>query len=403
MPRRGNRRKIATNVYDDKTGRVIIYRDHDGRQRELRYPPHTPIADMRADVVALLAQSSGSGIPKAAKDTLAAAVDAWEPLEQGLASWKERRSELRAWVRAEVNGKPLGQMPIRQITEAVCRRVMAQWAQRKPKPVAPKTIRQRRWSLQHLYRVLYGKKAKTPVDDIPPPPIPRRVPTWIAPSHVLAVYANLLEQEQRGILRDAKTRARFMVRASTGRRPAEIMRAQPDDVQLERREWRVRDAKGGWSPGIYLNDDQLAAWQLFIEADAWGAFNTGSMARVLRTAGWHPHTRPYELRHNVAMAMMDAGLPLDDASAQLGHKDLHTTRRTYAPIRASRMQRASEAIQGRFGGWQVDHAIAAPPVPASVPANGVKQRGSTGRKIQMVKVPISEGKPAKPTRKTGRK
>jgi integrase len=353
MPRQGSRRKIAKGVYEDETGRAIRYSVGGGRMKEIRFPPQTAISDMRKEVAKRLATAKGSGQSASRRGTLAEAVDQWEPLEQGIASWKERRSELRAWVNAVVHGRRLGDYQVTAITPKVARTVMSQWAQQTKPKVAPKTIRQRRWSLQHLYRVLYGPKTITPVDDIPPPPIPRRVPTWIEPAQVMKVYEGLLEQERRGILRDAKTRARFMVRASTGRRPAEIMRAQPSDVQIDRREWRVRDAKGGWSPGLYLNDDQLAAWRLFVEADAWGPFDTGSMARVLRAAGWPAGVRPYELRHNVAMAMMDAGLPLDDASMQLGHKDLHTTRKTYAPIRASRMQRASEAIEGRFGGWQI--------------------------------------------------
>ncbi len=44
--------------------------------------------------------------------------------------------------------------------------------------------------------------------------------------------------------------------------------ARPEDVNLEARVWVPRDAKGGYSPGVYLNDDMLAAWTLFIEARA---------------------------------------------------------------------------------------------------------------------------------------
>ena len=50
------------------------------------------------------------------------------------------------------------------------------------------------------------------------------------------------------------------------------MRAEPADVDLTQRVWRPRDGKGGWGPGIYLNDDMMAAWELFVEADAWGFF-----------------------------------------------------------------------------------------------------------------------------------
>jgi integrase len=315
---------------------------------------------MRDEVTARLAAASASGQAVSRAGTLDAALDELEAIEKNLPCWVERRSELRAWSKAEIDGKRLGAVQVRAITEQMCRRVMAQWGKQQPKPVAPKTTRQRRWSLQHLYRVLYGAKTITPVDDIAPPAKVKTIPVPIDPGHVLEVLGNLIDMEQRGILRDAKTRARFMVRASTGKRPSEIMRAKPSDVRRDRREWRVRDGKGGFSEGLYLNDEMLAAWDLFFEAHAWGEFNTGAHAKTLRSAGWapdgDPFTRPYELRHSTGIALSDAGVDLADISPFLGHKQLETTRRTYVPIRNARMQRASEVIDGRFNGWKVPAA-----------------------------------------------
>lgn len=353
MPRKGKRKKIARGCYEDKTGRAIVYRNTAGRQLEIRFPPDTPVTEMRKEAAFRRSQETASGRAVTRRGTLDAAIDDWEPLEQAIASWRERRSELRAWSKATINGTRIGTLRMRAITDAVCRRVMSQW---KTAGVAPKTIRQRRWSLQHLYKVLYGKKTITPVDDIPPPPKVKTIPVPIDPAHVLEVIAKLIERERAGLLRNAKTRARFMLRAVTGRRPSEIMRAQPGDVQIDRREWRVRDGKGGWSEGLYLNDEMIAAWQLFIAADAWGPFETSAMAKTLRAAGWapggNPFTRPYELRHSVGIALSDAGVDLADISPFLGHADLRTTRETYVPIRDARMQRASETLQGRFKDWK---------------------------------------------------
>jgi integrase len=350
VARKGDRIRVQENVYRSETRQHIIYRDHDGRQREIRFPPFTPIKEMRAEVIARLALSSASGIPKAARDSLDAAIDQWAALEQTLTSWKERRAELRAWARAVVNGSRLGAMRLRAITDQHARQVMSQWTR---EGVAPKTIRNRRWSLQHLYRVLYGKRCVTPVDDIPPPAKTKTIPVPVEPDLVLRVLAKLLEQERTGVLRDAKTRARFMVRAVTGKRPTEIMRTQPGDVQLERREWRVRDGKGGWSEGLYLNDEMLTAWRLFIEADAWGAFDTGSMARTLRTAGWPDGVRPYELRHSVGIALSDAGIDLDDIGGVLGHKpgSADDTRRSTSPSgRRGCSARAKPSMAGSRAG-----------------------------------------------------
>lgn len=394
MSRIGKRKRIATNCYEDGSGRAIKYPDPiTGKRKEIRFPPQTPIVDMRREAAIRIARDSGSGRAESTKGTLAAGVDQWEPLEQTLTSWPERRAELRAWCRAVVNGKQLGDMRMTAIDDKIARAVMSQWT---AAGVKPKTIRNRRWSLQHLYRVLNGPKATTPVDDIPAPPQTKTIPQSIDPDHILTVYRNLLKMEDSGLLHDAKTRARFMVRAATGKRPSEIMRAKPEDVSLKRREWRVRDGKGGWSEGTYLNTDMLAAWKLFIKAKAWGYFHTGSQAQVLRAAGWVPGVRPYELRHSVGIALSDAGVDLADISGLLGHKDLRTTRRTYVPIRKARMQKASEALEGRFKGWPAS-------VPHKVPRFHAQQRGTRPQNTDPSRGTANEATGRKSIDKKGRK
>lgn len=357
-PRRGKRKRIARAIYEDGTGRAGIYRDANGRPRELRFPPFTPIAEIRAAIEGRRAKRRGS-LP-ADRGTLTHAVIRWCGLEQHLASWKERHAELKAWCLL------YGPKRLTLLTPDDVRKAMGAWANA---GVAPKTIRNRLWSLRHLYHVLYGPNFETPVDDIKPPAKVRQVPTPVSAAKILEVYAKLLEFEQSGRLRDTKTRARFMVRAATGRRPSEIMRAKPDDVDLGQRVWRVRDGKGGWSEGLFLNDDMLIAWLEFAKADAWGEFSTGSMAEVLRAAGWPPSIRPYQLRHSLGIALSEQGTDLADVGAWLGHTSLQTTRSIYAPVLNSRMQRASEQLAGRLSGWQnvapvpSTHAPQCPKVP----------------------------------------
>ena len=148
---------------------------------------------------------------------------------------------------------------------------------------------------------------------------------------IRAVDETLQAWERTGRLRSPKTRARFRVYASTGRRPSEIMRAEPPDVDLTQCVWRPRDGKGGWGPGIYLNDDMLAAWELFVEANAWGSFRIGSLVRTIRRAGWPAGVRPYNLRHTVGISISEAGGDLADVQAHLGHKHISTTRKHYVP------------------------------------------------------------------------
>lgn len=337
MPRKGNRKKIAKGIYADRTGRAAVCLG-----KEKRFPPFTPIAIMRAWQDSIRKKYKGSGRTKVLRGTLAEAVNQWTGLEQHLVSWKERRAELRAWV------KLYGDVPRHRIDTDDVRKAVGIWTTQK---VAPKTIRNRLWSLKRLYKVLDGPDAETPADHVEPPAKVRHVITPVSPETILAVYQKLLEFERDGRLLDTKTRARFMVRASTGRRPVEIMRAKAEDVDLVHKIWRVRDAKGGWSEGLYLNDDMLTAWQLFADSDAWGDFNTGSQAEVLRAAGWPKGIRPYNLRHSIGIGLSEAGHDLADVGGWLGHTDLRTTRSAYVPVLHSRMQRLSESLQGRLQGW----------------------------------------------------
>src|SRR5690606_18547271 len=120
--------------------------------------------------------------------------------------------------------------------------------------------------------------------------------------------------------------ARFMVIAATGARPGQVKRTTPRDVDLKRRVWLIPSAKGGEAVALYLNDDMLAAWETFIEADAWGDFNTGSFARRLRNAGWPSGVRPYNLRHSVGMELGERGVDFRVIADMLGHTDERTTR-----------------------------------------------------------------------------
>ena len=178
---------------------------------------------------------------------------------------------------------------------------------------------------------------------------------------ILAVYAKLLEFEASGRL-TRREDARPLHGAGV-HRPAAVRdhaRRSPTTSTSGSALWRVRDAKGGWSEGLYLNDDMLIAWMVFATAKAWGPFNTGSQAEVLRAAGWPSErdarairSRPYHLRHTVGMATAEQGIDLSDVGGWLGQTDIRTTRNAYVPILKGRMQRSAEAIEGRLAGWKV--------------------------------------------------
>jgi integrase len=340
MPRKGKRKRIAKYCFQDGSGRSCIVPDPaTGRQKELRFPPDTPVSEMRRHAEAWQKTRGRRVRRRDDRGTLTRAIADWESQEQHLISWKERRAELRAWA------KLYGDKRLGLISDVDCRRAISQWAQ---EGVAPKTVRNRMWTLKHLYKLTYGPDYPTPLDHIDPPSIPRSVINPTSPETILSVYRNLLDAERKGLLRDQKTRARFMVRAASGRRPSEIMRAEPDDVDLERRIWRVRDGKGGWSEGLYLNDDLLEAWKVFVAAGAWGYFDTSAHARALHSAGWPKHVRPYNMRHSVGIGLSESGVDFADVAGFLGHKDVRTTRKNYVPVLNSRMERAARMIEGRL-------------------------------------------------------
>jgi integrase len=290
--------------------------------------------------------------PAKTRGTLAADAERYYREIGHLASWRERRSEIRAWVAL------YGPQQRYRLTPAQVTSARRTWL---AAGVKPKTINHRVDALRHLFRTFRDRE--TPCDEIDPLPVPKQPIRTVEVETIRAVYRGLLAGEQRGTLRTAKTRARFAILASCGVRPSELMRAQPSDVDLDRRIWRTRDGKGGQRPGgLYLYDDLLFAWTLFIQADAWGPFETSAFARTLREAGWPADMRPYALRASVGVELSDRGADFADVAAMLGHTRPDTTRTHYVPIRGGRMQAAGERLSGRLA-W---HSIVAP--------------GETGRK-----------------------
>lgn len=366
MSRLGPRVKLAPNVYQDGSGisaQVCVNR----QRQEARFPLGTALLEIQrwqSRMVAKLERTHGPSL----RGTLGRDRLRYERQIGYLApeTQESRRAELNAWQHA------LGaEIPRARITPEKIRHAVGGWFEQ---GVAPKTINNRLDTLRHLYHLLDGRHAWTPVDEVDRLEVPKRPAVVIAPAVINLVLANLEAQEQSGRLRDAKTRARFMVRAATGKRPAEIMRAQPGDVDRDRRVWVIRDAKGGETPGgLYLNEEMLAAWDLFFAADAWGWFDTSSFAKVIRHAGFPEHVAPYQMRHSTWITASERGIDLADIQAGAGHKQMRTTRRHYVPVLDSRMQRLSETLDGRFG-WTRGSEAVPQPVPQPVPQRAAEPR-----------------------------
>lgn len=269
--------------------------------------------------------------------TFGAAADAYLSEVRHLSSWMSRRAEVRAWLAA------LGpDARIDRITRADVVRVRGIWLDR---GAAPKTANNRLHTLDHLMCTVAPDLA-SPCRGVRPVAVPRTVPRPVPAELIERVDAALAAAYRDGRLPTERARARFAVAATTGRRPSEIMRTRPEDIDWSDSIWRVRDGKGGWTPGgIYLAASARCAWELFRAADAWGTFRQSSWVRTLRLGGWPADRRPYELRHSVGIAMSEAGIDLADVGAALGHTDPAMTRSHYVPVLSGRMQAAAEALE----------------------------------------------------------
>lgn len=337
------RKRIGQGIYRDRYGlsaSVKVGPRGAAEQREKRFPFDTPLREIKKWQAAIKLELQGrQGRPTgAAPGTLEADARRYLAQVKHLASYKSRVCEVDAWTAL------YGRQRRAQLTTEHVRKARAVWV---AASYAPKTINNRVQTLQHLFSVLDGEGARNPVKDLGKKQKKLAVPDSpkvLVPAKTFrTVAANLA---------DLKTRARFMVIASTGVRPAELKRAEPIDVDLERRVWLVRTAKGGPPRVFWLNDDILAAWQAFIAAGAWGHFDGSDYAKALYVAGWPKNVRPYQARHSVALELGERGIDLGDVQGWLGHQNVTTTRKHYAPVLVSRLKQASERLAGRFGGWE---------------------------------------------------
>ncbi len=252
------------------------------------------------------------------------------PEIKGLLSYKSRICEIEAWY------PHIGHLVRSELTRADLLEVRAAWL---VAGVAPKTINHRFRAFKHLYRVLDGTRAETPADDIGKLKEPDADPKFV-PVHKIRSVAKRLT--------DAKTKARFMVLASTGVRPAQLRLAVRTDVNIRKRLWLVRRAKGGNPIPMVLSDDMIAAWKAFIAADAFGPFDGSDYVKQLYVAGWPKDVRPYNAKHTVAITLAESDAEWEDIKDWFGHTDIKTTR-IYTGLVQKRLKGTSARLAGRIG------------------------------------------------------
>lgn len=327
-------RRLPPGIYEDRHGFRAVVAIAAGR-KEKRFPPATSLKEikrwrnaMRVKLERLYPQKRAGAVKRG---TFTADVTRYLKT-LAIATWQSRRSELRAWC------KRVGRLPRSRVTTDHVRAAIKAWTDA---DVAPKTIVNRLRALTALYHALDGPDAWTPADHVPRPKLAKRMPVVVSVETLRTVEQNLRAG-------DPKTHARYMVLIATGCRPVHLKRAQPTDVDLERRVWRAHGAKDGNPVELWLNDDMLAAWETFIAADAWGQFKSDIYAQELRAAGWPEDVRPYNAKHTFGRELGEAGIDMQVIADWFGHTKTETTR-VYVPALASRLRAASERINGRLG------------------------------------------------------
>ncbi len=343
------RTRVATGIYRDQCGFLATV-SCGGLRRDQRFPPDTAVAFMeswrirtRADLDEDAADTQSIDEPIPERGTFASDLPRYLKKIAHRTSYKSDRSHLTAWLPI------IGRLKRSAIRPSHVRAAFAAWL---TDGKSPRTIRHRRRVLRELYQALDGAHAQPPLKGVkvPKPEDPHPTPVPIAT--IRKVAASLKKgktgQKRHGPKRTlalityaepAKARARFLVRATTGQRPSQIMRAKPADVDLKRRIWFVRGGKGGHAIPLPLAAEMVKAWKAFAAADAWGPFDSRSFSKTLRRHGWPKGVRPYNLRHTFAIDHLLAGTSIGDLQGLLGHAQIETTRKHYAPVLLALLRR----------------------------------------------------------------
>jgi integrase len=388
-----DRRTLATGVYEDQWG-VTVRVTYQGRtvERRPRFPLGTPLEDMQAWQLDMLARLMREAPLPTRRGTLAADVPRFldtvrAGAQQGFADL------LEPWIEAPLPGAPagvtFGLTPLHKITAAHVSAQLALWASpphgQRRQGYAVSTLRHRRRALFALYRALHGTKGYNPVADVPPPRAPKDETARDIPIEIVELLLRNLPDRgrpQKGGTRGtiSHTKIRLRVMAWTGLPQQQLTRLRERDVRFDTAELyrrprrKGRGVAGSWTPLIPPAIEALRDYQA---ANLWGkVFSNGSMrqtwkrtiARTFAQAEDEARQtgddallrlleqcipedcRPYDLRHAfLSQAYRDSG---DLAAvAELGqHSTLEMTRRY---TRGAVSERVRVAVAKMSARWTV--------------------------------------------------
>lgn len=350
------RRRVAIGISrrgHSLIGRVQVGTGPDAWEEEKPFDLGTPMKEIQQwrqrRRLEMLAER-----PNVARGSLEADVRTYlERVQKREASWPAKRSELRAWVAL------FGTLRRHQLKPEHIDQAIHAWLS---DGVAKKTVLNRCRTLHHLFVTLANdRKVRTPLDQVDVPRPEKRRPPDVPDAVIVRTERHMAQvvraatalvrrkpKRWREAVEAARARARFMVLASTGIRPSQMMRVERVDVDLRGRVVAIGGGKGG-EPIIHaLNAEMHAAWSAFVAADAFGPYDPSKFRRRLVAAGWPAGVKPYALKHTVGFRLAEAGADHEDIKDWYGHSDTKTTR-IYVGVSASRVRRMSASIDQRFG------------------------------------------------------
>ena len=354
-PQSRRRVRVAEGIYKDRHGLAATVKVN-GVQREVRFPPSTPLKTIRARRDEL--RASLRTLRASERHTLAHDAERYlQQVSAELVSIADRRHHIGLWIRRFGHLRTL-ELP--QYTSALNDQ-LCQWRETH----SASACNHRRDALTNLVKVLYGRRAAADFVDLvrfaPPPPEPR----WLERNHIADVLAHLTP--------GSKTVVRLRLMHWTGMRPSQMARLQPDDFRLGEPTpfVVVPRGKGGRLAAIPLVGEGLEAAQEFMSIRAYGRWSCPSankaLARAARKAG-RPGFTVYQIRHSFATGLRRTGSDLADIQDLYGHTDPETTM-IYAP---PQLQKHAAAIA------RMECADRAPaPVPQAIrlaePAGSVRE------------------------------
>ena len=217
---------------------------------------------------------------------------------------------------------------------------------RRRKPVADGTITRELVTLRAAFAWARGAgwSVGQPVIPVPPAAPPRD--RWLTPAEA----ARLLDA-----CRAAHVRLFVLLALHTAARAGALLALQWRQVDLERRRLDLGPAVGKKGRAVVaINDALLPALEAAHEGRTGDAvietaagepvasIKTGFRAAA-RRAGL-PGVTPHTLRHTAATWMAQAGVPLRDVAAVLGHKDSTMVQRVYAHHHPDHMRAATDVL-----------------------------------------------------------